>query len=238
LIPSNQTPGNDFTIRVTSTSNGTYTDTSNGNFTIVVPTITVVSSNGGETWPAGSPQTITWTYTGNPGANVRIQLLKGGVVNRTIAFSPIGAGGIGSYNWSIASTQTAGADYRIRITSTTNATVTDTSNGNFTINVLPALLIVTRPNGGEALKAGTLQDIRWNYTNNPGPNMKIELLKGGVLVSVIASSIPIVSGGQGIYHWTVQSAQIPGADYKVRLTSLTNAAITDTSNTNFAITAP
>ena len=90
--------------------------------------------NGGETWAAGTSQTILWTYTGNPGAAVRIELLKGGVLNLTIASSAvIGTGGIGSYSWAIPLTQTAGADYTVRVTSTTNAAATDVSNGQFTI---------------------------------------------------------------------------------------------------------
>jgi len=38
--------------------------------------ITVISPNGGETWEKGSTHNITWAYAGNPGAQVKIQLLK------------------------------------------------------------------------------------------------------------------------------------------------------------------
>jgi hypothetical protein len=82
----------------------------------------------------GSTQTISWTYTGNPGAYVKIELLKGGVVNRTIAgLVSKGTGGAGSKTWAIPSTQAPGNDYTIRITSTSNSGFTDTSDNNFTI---------------------------------------------------------------------------------------------------------
>jgi len=97
-------------------------------------TVTVTSPNGGEAWAAGSTQTIRWTYTGNPGSYVKIELLKGGVPSGTISSSmSIGTGGNGSYNWAIPSTQVSETDYRVKITSTTNAAYTDTSNADFTI---------------------------------------------------------------------------------------------------------
>jgi len=133
-IPADQAPGTDYRIRVTSTSNSAYTDTSDSDFTIAAPTITVVSPNGGETWPAGSRQTIRWSYTGNPGSYVKIELLKGGVVNRTIASSALkGRGGSGSRSWTIPADLAPGTDYRIRVTSTSNISYTDTSDNDFAI---------------------------------------------------------------------------------------------------------
>jgi len=78
-------------------------------------------------------QTIRWSYAGNPGSLVKIELLKGGAINRMLTFTSIGSGGNGLYNWSIPSTQVAGSDYRIRVTSASNAAYTDSSDSNFTI---------------------------------------------------------------------------------------------------------
>jgi hypothetical protein len=101
--------------------------------TMPLPTITVVTPNGGESWKAGTRHTISWTYTGISG-NVKIELIKGGVLNRVITNStPIGAGGNGSFSWVIPSNQTAGTDYKIRVTSLSEPACTDTSNNNFTI---------------------------------------------------------------------------------------------------------
>ena len=134
-IPANQAPGTDYRIRVTSTKNSTYTDTSDSDFTIAAPTITVVSPNGGETLTSGTTQTIRWSYTGNPGAYVKIELLKAGIINRVIkSLVSKGSVGNGSTRWFIPSTQEPGNDYQIRITSTSNHSYSDTSDTNFTIS--------------------------------------------------------------------------------------------------------
>jgi hypothetical protein len=96
--------------------------------------ITVTVPNGGESWSPGSTNTIQWIYSGNPGSNVKIELLKSGAVVRTIANNTsIGSSGSGSYSWKVQNNQTAGTDYTIRITSTSNGNYTDTSNANFSI---------------------------------------------------------------------------------------------------------
>jgi len=104
--------------------------------TPVIPSgLTVVSPNGGENWKTRSSHAITWTYTGNPGSKVKIELLQNGILNRTITTkASIGSGGSGSYNWKISRSQATGTDYKITITSTTTSSATDTSNGNFSIS--------------------------------------------------------------------------------------------------------
>jgi hypothetical protein len=96
--------------------------------------ITVTAPNGGETIRKGSTYTIAWNYDASAGSFVRIELLKGGVLNKVItASAPIGSGGAGSYSWNIPKNQTLGSDYKIRITSTSNSVFTDTSDGYFSI---------------------------------------------------------------------------------------------------------
>ena len=116
-----------------------FSDDSIGlNFTgtpVTPPALTVALPNNGENWKTGSSHAITWTYTGNPGSKVKIELLKNGVLNRTITSrASIGNGGSGSYNWKISRGQATGTDYLIKITSTTNSSATDISNGNFSIS--------------------------------------------------------------------------------------------------------
>ncbi|NWF76963.1 MAG: hypothetical protein HXY53_10450, partial [Nitrospirae bacterium] len=43
-----------------------------------VLSITIISPAGGETWEAGTTHQVTWTYTGDPGPSVNIELLREG----------------------------------------------------------------------------------------------------------------------------------------------------------------
>jgi hypothetical protein len=75
------------------------------------PTLTVTSPNGGETWPAGTTQTITWTQSGLTG-NVVIDLFKGGVFHSNPGTA---AANSRVFSWNLPSGISPGSDYKIRI---------------------------------------------------------------------------------------------------------------------------
>jgi len=228
--------GSDYFIRVTSTSNATYTDTSDAPFTIIPP-ITVLSPNGGEEWEQGTTQTISWDYIGNPGPSVKVEVLRGDTVLAVISpGTPVGSGGSGSLNLTLPINAPLGTEYRIRISSTSNAIYTDTSDAPFKIIAnASSSITLTTPNGGENWVQGSAQTLRWNYTGNPGTMVKIEALKGDKVLAVITPSSSIGSGGSGFYNLTFPFATPIGTDYKIRITSISNPAWTDTSDDNFTI---
>lgn len=64
----------------------------------------------------------------------------------------------------------------------------------------PATITVTYPNGGEILRKGTSETIRWTYTGNAGASVKIKLHRNGAPVYVIKKNTPIGSGGNGSFN--------------------------------------
>ncbi len=97
--------------------------------------VTLTSPNGGEIWKRNTDKTIRWVYnaTPMPCANVKLDLMKGGVLNRAInASTPVGAKGSGTYTWRIPLAAPAGTNYQVRITC---GAMTDLSNDYFTISV-------------------------------------------------------------------------------------------------------
>lgn len=99
------------------------------------PAITLTSPDGGETWKAGSTQTVKWDFTGKTGMKVKLELLKGSKPNALIAAGAgIGKNGKGSLKWKVPAGQASGSDYRIRITSAHYKSLTDASNAAFTIS--------------------------------------------------------------------------------------------------------
>jgi hypothetical protein len=97
-------------------------------FNEIVPTITVTSPNGGESWAAGSQQFIAWND--NIAENVMIELYKGGSLHSVISTS---TGSDGSKTWDIPAGTTPASNYTIKITSINDGNITDVSDGVFTI---------------------------------------------------------------------------------------------------------
>jgi hypothetical protein len=221
--PADQTPGSDFRIRITSTSDVSQVDESDNYFTITNPRVTY-PTEAGVMWKPGDSPTITWA--GFTGSYVKIELYKGGSLDRTIASS---ASNTGSYRWTIPGGQTFGSDFRIRITSTSDPSQYDDSDNYFTI----ANPQVTYPTmAGITWRAGDSPTIIW--TGFTGSYVKIELYKGATLSRTIASA----TANTGSYTWTVPTDQAGGSDFRVRVTAASDPAQYDDSDNYFTIANP
>jgi len=102
------------------------------------PYIRVTYPNGKEILEQGNTFTIAWND--NIDGNVKIELLKAGTVNQTIAAS---APSNGSYAWNLTTATVAGAEYKIKITSIDSAALFDQSDDNF--SVIEEYIIKTFP---------------------------------------------------------------------------------------------
>ncbi len=89
----------------------------------------VTSPNGKEKWKTKKKYTIKWKK-GKAGTYVKIQLLKKGKLYRTIAAKTKNDG---KHAWKVPSTLVNSAAYKVKITSTKNKKLTDSSDNNFTI---------------------------------------------------------------------------------------------------------
>jgi hypothetical protein len=89
----------------------------------------VTSPNGKEKWKTKKKYTIKWKK-GKAGTYVKIQLLKKGKLYRTIKAKTKNDG---KHPWRVPSTLVKSAAYKIKITSTKNKKLTDSSNNHFTI---------------------------------------------------------------------------------------------------------
>ena len=128
-VPSTQTLGTDYKIKICGATSTTSCDESNYNFSIVSP-ITVTSPNGGEEWSADSSYTITWSEDITD-TYVSIKLYKNGAFDSNIDTSELNDG---SYTWNISSSQAVASDYTVKICGTTNTSTCDESNSNFSIS--------------------------------------------------------------------------------------------------------
>ena len=93
----------------------------------------------------------------------------------------------------------------------------------------PNTIIVISPNGGETLYQGAVTEITWK-SNTPG-DVRIDLDKGGSPHTVLSAS----ETNDGVYSGTLPAGLPAGADYTVRISSITNPAFTDSSDAPFEI---
>jgi len=81
----------------------------------------------------------------------------------------------GTYQWIIADDLQPDSDYKLKIISVNDGSISDMSDSNFTIE--GGSITVTSPNSGEIWQAGTPHPITW--TDNINENVKIDLYKNG-----------------------------------------------------------
>jgi hypothetical protein len=124
-------------------ANGPATDTSDGNFEIAAPFVTVTKPNGGEVWVRGTDQTLLWTSNLGSKEFVKIELSTDGGVTWTSMAEAVEAAPepervlIGSTpsdgKQVIKLPQVTSTKCRARITWLDNPAVSDASNANFVI---------------------------------------------------------------------------------------------------------
>lgn len=93
-------------------------------------------------------------------------------------------------------------------------------------------MLVTAPNGGEVFDPTTPMNITW--LSSIGGTVSIELLKGGVLDTVITTN----TTNNGSYSWLIPVSE-NGTNFHVRITSLdAKPGYADESNSDFTIRPP
>jgi hypothetical protein len=221
--------GIDYTIRVSSTDDGSIEDFSDNNFSIAVSgfgTITVLQPNvTGITWVRGYSYLISWID--NVTGTVDIKLFKGGVDVLTIATNVVGT----TYVWNIPIGTTLGIDYKIKVISHDDASTADLSDADFSIQATPAggTITVLQPNGGEYWYIGNSYLISWDDNFPESVNIDLYESDGVTLKYSIATNVV-----GSTYVWNT-TGHIPalGGDYKVKITSTLEATLTDMSNAVF-----
>jgi len=214
--------GSDYKVKVTSVTAAFLNDYSDNNFSIAAGSINILAPNGGENVIREQNYNITWSD--DFAENVKIELYQGGVLNSTIIASTPSNG---SYLWTVPNT-ISGTDFTIKISSTVLAEINDASDLNFTIAA--GNVTVSAPNSGSFNRGSDLYII-WN--DDFSENVKIELLKNNVVHTVIAAS---VLSSLGSFVWPIP-LNLSGTDYKIKISSVNFATVSDVSDNDFTIAA-
>jgi photosystem II stability/assembly factor-like uncharacterized protein len=225
-VPTNITNSCQVKIKITDIANTAYTDQSVSSFCIGVPTITVITPNGGETWQGGSIQSLKWS-SNNISSYVYIALSTDG--GNTFS-TPVFANNTGTYSYTVPNTPTTQA--KIQIKDYYNQNISDVSNVNFTITQAPPSVKVLSPNNGGTIIVGDSYSISWSSVSIA--NIGIEYSNDNGLSWInIASNI---SASLGYFNWLVPNT--PSNQCKVRIYDQSNNNVNDISDVAFSIKLP
>ncbi len=160
IIPTSIPAGNDYRVKITSNEDGSINDISNGDFTISsgggggTKSITVLSPNGGQSWKIGETHDFTWSSTGVSG-DVKVYLCKG-TFSRLIASNAPAS--YGRVSREIPTNIPTGSGYKVKITSRDDGSITDMSNGDFTISSGGGASTCTESDSGRDYETGSYCD--------------------------------------------------------------------------------
>jgi len=209
-------------VKISSTSNPSIYDISDGSFSIIRPSINVKKPNGGEILKIGEYYPIHWNWTGGF-SNVKIEYsIDGGASWNTIISSTANDG---EHVWQIPNTPSNNC--LIKITNTTDPECFDISNNPFTI--AQNTITVLQPNGGENYVIGQIYPIYWDWSGSFS-NVKIEYsIDGGNTWNLVVAS----TQNDGSHVWTIPNT--PSNMCRIKITNTADPNCYDISDQNFTI---
>ena len=221
------TPSTQSKIRISDVSNPTVNSKSANVFNIVMPKITIVSPNGGENWYITKIDTIKWTSSHVNNAKIEYTTNNGTGWKTVIASIPAS---LGSYPWTIPNELSN--QCKVRISDTSNSSISDTSDNTFTISEQPSIS-VTSPGAGSIWVVGTQQTVKWSTINVTG-NLNIKLSTNG------GSTFPItlISNTPNDSSEVITVPNDSSSTYRVLVESVNNTSVFGLSNGNFTIVIP
>jgi len=211
-------------IRVAAAADGSPSDISDGDFTIVASTLQLTAPNGGEFLTANSVSQVTWSSTGVVNGVKIAYSIDGGLTwTEVIASTPDD----GTFDWTVPDIEAS--DVRLRIEDAVDGVPSDVSDGAFAIS--NTVLTITAPNGGESWQAGSAQLITWTSAGDL-PTVKIEysLDAGTSWFTVVA-----LTSNSGSSVWTLPNESTTQA--LIRISDSGDGIPFDVSDSLFTITA-
>ena len=220
----------DFTLVVGDGVGGSATDSVRVTVQDTTPPVVSVTKPSGVQLLTGVATLVEWTVQDNGAlASFDVQYSTNGGASFSdvpgCASLPASAR---SCTWS--SPGPATAQGRVRVAARDASS--NTGLGESAVTIVDPTMTVTSPNTAVAWGLGSRRTITWTTNLDPAGTVRIELSRdGGSTWSVLAAAAP----NGGAFNWVVAGAATTAA--RVRVTSNSVSAATDTSNVNFPIAA-
>lgn len=183
-VPDN--PSETCIIRVESVSDNNISGDSPGNFSIILPEITVSSPGNGDNWDVGSEQTITWN-TSKVTGNVNIKLSTDGGTTFPVTLKSNSANDESEV---ITVPNNPSANCVIKVESRTNNNIFGLSQGTFSITLVPVIIVLS-PSAAANWTIGSQQNVTWSTVNVTGNvNIKLSTDGGNTFPVILRSDTP------------------------------------------------
>lgn len=225
-IPSNA-PGSPHSVALAGTG-----------LSAALPSVRVVSPNGGERIFTGSSYLIEWTASSSVGLS-SFDVLYSSDGGTTFVPLP-GCVGLSasarSCLWASPGPATSVGRIRVTARDTSGGSSSDASDASYSVLSGSGSITVTAPNTAVTWVAGTAQQIRWNHNLGTASYVRIELSRdGGATWSILDPSFRNNGATSSTYNWMVTGPATSQARVKV---SWTSGPSTDVSDVNFLIALP
>ena len=238
--PANSTGSNQtvqLKVQASCSSDSSKVDEGTVNVTVQpnVPPSHSVSITAG---PAASPSTIASEGTTNLSVSASDSLGHSLDYNWSVVSSSIGNGSFSSAtaqnpSWTAPANSTGvNQTVQLKVQASCSSDSSKFAEGTVNVTVQPQpqpTITVVSPNGGESWMVGESHAIQWSSANLSG-NVFIELSRNG---GSAWETLFAGTANDGSQSWTVVG--VPSDTCRVRVTSVNNETVLDTSNANFHI---
>ena len=237
-VPPNLTDDARIKIVAYDSDNNSSEDISDNSFTIfdaVAPSVNVITPNGGEEWPVGSEQTISWFAEDDVGvSSIDIYYSTTGA-DGTYALIVEGETNNGEYLWSVPPELTDDARIKVVAFDAGSNSSEDISDNSFTISDITAPSVtVIAPNGGEEWPVGSEQTISW-FAEDDVAVSSIEIYYSTTGENGMFAFITEEIENDGEYLWNIPAEPTENAVIRiVALDASSNMGI-DVSDNSFII---
>lgn len=178
----------------------------------VAASLTLTGPTSGQQVTASGQLVTTWSTSGYLGSDAKVELLRGSSVVGVL--TPKVALGTGRSAVLLPLTTAVGEDYRVRVTPLAAPQHAATSDPFAVISpvVTPGYTLTS------ATAPGAAGRVTWTYTGAPGGSVRVELVKDGKVLGLLASAAPLGTGGAGGANVTLPAALNDGSGYAFRVT--------------------
>lgn len=209
-------------IKITNTANASDFDISDATFEIAAPYINLYYPNYAVSFAVGSSEDIQWYAPGVDFVDIEYSI-NGGSSFTTIATGVDAT--VGNYTWNPIP-NTPSTTCKVRLKQSSNASINDVSDYDFTIGS-PALTL-TVPNGGETFVVNTGEYIEWTTIGVNDVNIEYSIDGGN-------NWIFLANNSGNTWYWWSAVPNTPSTNCLVRISDANNSSINDVSDAPFTI---